>query len=163
MKILNSNRFWIALAASMYFALFLASCRKPASKSSTEKVDSTYYKETVRIDTVFQPGEIVPFEIPCPKDKNSLQKSFTFKGKKATVRAAVGSDNVVRGVADCPDLRALVASRDKEIFRLKSEKKDTVSVIEKYETSWYDKVCRSIAGITVLYILIQILKRKLFT
>lgn len=143
----------------MVLLLLVVGCRptQVSSDTSTEVTDSTWTKETpreieVRIerDTV-----ILEHQIECDSVTNK-PKPFTsiIRSGRLTQRVKVDSGGKLEAKSECDSLKKVFQAMDKEIFRLRHEKKETVKTVVKteYKTRWYDMAARWIASIAIVII-----------
>jgi hypothetical protein len=131
--------------------LAMSACIRPP-QYHTEISDSTWTLETPRP---------VPIKIPQSKAELKLKlqlnaqtgqvepvaKSAT--NERATVAVSVSADGYLTASSTCDSLEAIVMAKDRELNRLRSEKK-TVIVREAY-TAWYDMTCRWLVIVIALY------------
>lgn len=142
-----------------------ASCSKKTVTTITDVTDSTIVKETVRMDTIHIKGDTVVLKefIECDSNTNK-PKPFKVRGRsgRASSTIEVKEDGSLHVESVCDSLQKLIASKDKEIFRLRKEKK-TVTIVKEPSKfrQWIDYTCRILAALFVLYILFNVFKPRL--
>jgi hypothetical protein len=111
-----------------------------------------------RIDTLYLPGEVVdlpPIYIECDSLTNR-PKPFTQTkdGKRVYVKAKLNGKGLLTVKCTCDSLATVVTLQDKEIFRLRQEKK-VVVVPPKitHAPYWFDVLFRWWALITIIMVL----------
>jgi hypothetical protein len=153
------------LLFSVVAVLLLLVCgcsRKVAPTTSTEVKDSVYVKETIRFDTLRIPGETIrvieEHFIEC--DSVTLKakpKSKKYKGSRSSLTLTIDKNGTLKAESHCDSLERILALKDTEITRLKSEKKViTLPPVVTHEPRWYDIALRWIAFIALLFILIRL-------
>ena len=145
--------------------LMLCACSKQVTTSSTSEVsDSTYVREVPRLVEVFIPGDTVTLTqwIECDSATNKPKPSYAEASEgKAFLKVKVDKTGKLTASGGCDSLKRLVKTMDKEIFRLRHEKKFVTKTVTKieYRTRWYDKAAR-VFSILVIIALIIYLKLK---
>lgn len=129
--------------------------RKVTTNTTSELTDSTYVKEVPRFVEVKVPGDTVTLiqYIECDSVTNK-PKPFNakVKGLRSQVAVKVNSDGQLTTDCVCDSLRNVVKVMDKEIFRLRHEKKEVIKVIThtEYKTRWYDIAARWVSVMTII-------------
>jgi hypothetical protein len=145
--------------------LLLISCSKKTTTTNSELFDSTFVQETVRLDTVFIAGDTVRLTelIECDSVTNK-PKPFKVSGKsgRASVKVSVKKNGQLSVIAICDSLKEVIQVMDKEIFRLRQEKKVITTTLQpsKFKV-WFDTTCKILAGIFILLILFFVLRKFL--
>lgn len=151
------------LITFIFAIVVLSSCSKKITTTSTELFDSTFIEEKVRFDTVFVAGDTVRLKewIECDSVTNQPKPFKAFgKSGRASVRLAVKNNGDLIVVSACDSLTKVIQVMDKEIFRLRQEKK-VVTVFHqpsKFKV-WFDITCRILAAILILLILFVVLRK----
>lgn len=145
---------WVKVLHGLMMVLLLVAvgCSRKATPSvTTEVTDSTYTKEIPRPFIVRLPGDTVRITrlIECDPVTN---KPRPFKAAKKSGRASEQAELKANGeltvTGTCDSLNKVIQTMDKEIYRLRTEKKKIVQ--PEYLTRDFDKVCRWYFAITVL-------------
>ena len=135
--------------------IVVMACSQKTAVSSTEVTDSTVTRYVTRIDTVTIPGEKVTLKeyIECDKVTNK-PKPFKAKAKngKAHVSVKIEPTGELTAQGGCDSLKQVVSLMDKEIFRLRHEKKLEVRVVKEYKTHWFDPPARVISLLAILFV-----------
>jgi hypothetical protein len=152
------NRLLIGL---LFILLVVAGCSRKAAPSITSEVsDSTIIKYVPRIVEVKVPGETVTVKeyIKCDSVTNKpIPVKFSARGKKSKVIVEVDALGEATATGGCDSLEAAIQTMDKEIFRLRTEKRKEVIPDIEYKTYRIDKFCRTFTGIFFLVLLIYII------
>jgi hypothetical protein len=131
----------------------LSSC-SPRVISSHEVTDTTSVAVKERIVEVAVPGETVYITdwIECDTTTNKPKPvEIKAKGKRAKASVVIWSSGEMRISGGCDSLQERVTVMDKEIFRLRQEKK--VIVKTEYKVHKIDIINRWIVGCLLLYII----------
>lgn len=135
--------------------IVVMACSQKTAVSSTEVTDSTVTRYVTRIDTIVVPGQKVTLKeyIECDKITNK-PKPFKAKAKsgKAHVSVNIEPTGELTAQGGCDSLTQVINALDKEIFRLRHEKKLEVKVVKEYKTYWFDPPARFISLLTILVI-----------
>lgn len=135
--------------------IVLAGCSSKTAPSQTELVkDSTVVKYVPRVDTVRLPGEKVTLTeyIECDEVTRKPKPINTERRKgRALVKVKIDTQGKLTATGGCDSLKQVVELMDKEIFRLRHEKKTEVSIVKEYINHWYDPPARIIALVTILF------------
>jgi hypothetical protein len=134
------------------FTITLASCSKKLTTTTTVVKDSIIVKEVPRMVEVFVPGATVTVKeyIECDSLTNKPKpKKIQAQTGKAFTSVEVKADGTLTAIGGCDSLQHLVQVLDKEVFRLRYEKKDSVLTKIEYRTRCIDKFCRWFTGISI--------------
>jgi hypothetical protein len=133
-------------------------CRSVVPPSSSSTFDSTMVETHSRIDTLYLPGEVVelpPIYIECDSTTNK-PKPFTqtVDGKRIDLKSKLNNKGLLTVKCTCDSLATVVTLQDKEIFRLRQEKKVVVVPPKITHTPyWFDLLFRWWALITAIILL----------
>jgi hypothetical protein len=140
------------------FLLVVVGCGRKAVPSITSEVrDSIVVREVPRLVEVKVPGETVTVKeyIECdPVTNKPKQKDIKANTGRAHVAVAVRSDGLLTASGGCDSLTAVIQQMDKEIFRLRHEKREEVRVVTQYKTRDIDVFCRWFTAIVLLIIIL---------
>lgn len=135
--------------------IVVMACSQKTAVSSTEVTDSTVTRYVTRIDTVIIPGEKVTLKeyIECDTVTNK-PKPFQAKAKKgkAYVSVKIEPTGELTAQGGCDSLTQVIKAMDKEIYRLRHEKKFEVKVEKEYINHWYDPPARFISLLTIVVV-----------
>jgi len=144
-------------AGLMVLLLVAVGCsRKTVPSVITEVTDSTYVKEIPRNVAVTAPADSTENtlnvgtagNISWPVEEDLWYQEETTKSGRATLKMK-SEKGKVTAKCYCDSLSKTVQVMDKEIFRLKHEKKQETIVQTEYKTRRIDIACRWISGIVV--------------
>lgn len=141
----------LALVALIITAM--SSC-SPRVISSQEVTDTTHVEVKERIVEVPVPGETVYITdwIECDTTTNKPKPiEIKAKGRKAKAHVIIKSTGELKVSGGCDSLQEKVTVMDKEIFRLRQEKK--VIVQTEFKVHKIDIINRWIVGCLLLYII----------
>lgn len=155
----------------------MPSCSRKVSEavSVTARYDSTVVansdnvvRETLRIDTIYVPGETTVLEVMIPEGCDSLLQELTAlkDGSRSRVSVTKVKDKAaIRIEADCKEFQAVIVGKDIEIKKLKeymasassaTETKESETIV-KYRANWLHKMFMWNAIILDVLLLIYIL------
>jgi hypothetical protein len=146
-------RIWAAIHGLMMMILLFVTvgCKVVGPSVTTEVSDSTYVKEQPRFISVFIPGDSVEVlkYIECDSNTNK-PKPFRVEKKqgRASVKIEVKPSGELVTKSNCDSLHKLIQVMDREIFRLRQEKKKII--LPEYKTK---PVVKALAWVGVLCIL----------
>lgn len=151
---------WILIFGVIVFT----SCTKRVISTNSSVTDSTIIKEVVRFDTLRIKGDTVRIteRIECDSITNK-PKPFRIRERsgRATALVEVNQAGELTVEAACDSLEKVIQLLDREIFRLRQEKK-VVTIIEtpsKFK-QWIDYTSRILAVLFLLYIGFNVIKNK---
>lgn len=139
-------------------------CTKRITSTNTVVKDSTIVKETIRLDTIHIKGDTVRIKerIECDSITNK-PKPFRMRDRSGRASAVIEVNHAgeLTVEAACDSLEKVVQLLDREIFRLRQEKK-VITVIEQPSKfkQWLDYSCRILAVVFLLYIGFNVIKNK---
>ncbi|MEO6176770.1 MAG: hypothetical protein ABIP27_16585 [Flavobacterium circumlabens] len=133
-------------------------CRtvKTVDQSQETRKDSVSYIDRIKVDTIRIPGETVTMKLPC----DQLKPQSSAQGR-ANVKAEPKGDGYVV-VFTCDSIEKLVISKNREIYRLSQELKN--SNIEKtveltfLQTLWIN-LGKLFVCLIILFIVVKLLVR----
>jgi hypothetical protein len=138
----------------MVLLLVAVGCgRKITPSVTTEVTDSTYVREVPRFISVNVPGDTVEVlkYIECDSVTNKPKPfELTKKGDRSSVKILVKSNGELQATGICDSLMPIVTAMDKEIYRLRHEKKHTTELVIQYKTHPYDNFCHWWTALTIL-------------
>lgn len=139
--------------------LLLFSCSKKVTTTNTELFDSTFVKETIKFDTVFIAGDTIRLKewIECDSvTNNPIPFKAAGRSGRASVKVTVSRSGDLVVTSVCDSLAKVIEVMDREIFRLRSEKK-TITVIQQPSRwkIWFDVTCRIMAAILLIVIAVR--------
>lgn len=147
------------IVLGLVLLLVVAGCsRKAAPSTSVEITDSTITKEVPRIIEVHVPGDTVIIQeyIECDSLTNKPKpKKLSASHARAFVSVSIDSTGMLEASGGCDSLRKEIEVMDKEIFRLRHEKK-TITAVE-YKTRGIDIFCRWFTGIAIVLLIIYVI------
>lgn len=156
----------LLLFAGMVLLLVVDGCsRKGVPSTTTEVSDSVLVKEVTRFIPVVIPGETVNLTglIECDSVTN---KPKPFAGRAegkhgALVAVTIDHSGQLNATGGFDSLKKVVEAKDKEIYRLRTEK--TKTVVPVYRRTDFDTFCRwYFASTATIVIVIIFLKLKHF-
>lgn len=127
--------------------------KKIATSTTLEVTDSTYVKEVPRFVEVKVPGDTITLTeyIECDSVTNKPKPAeFKASGSRAYVSAKVKANGELTVTGGCDSLKHVVELMDKEIFRLRHEKKEVVKVVTVFKAAWYDIAARWVSVLTII-------------
>jgi len=142
--------------------LMVSGCSpKVATGTTSEVTDSTTTRYVPRIDTLYLPGEKVtlpPVYIECDSITNKpIPKKISGSNGRAHVGVVIDATGKLTATGSCDELKKIVQLMDKEIYRLRHEKKIIVPPpVIVYKTHWYDVPSRFISIITLIVLVVYI-------
>lgn len=141
----------------------MVGCSRNIAPSVTSEVsDSTHVRYVPRPFPVYIPGDTVEINrgVECDSLTNK-PKAFDVKKKSGRVNVSVNmnSNGRLTIVGVCDSLMKIIKAQDREIFRLRSQKRFEVQPVIKYKVHSWDIACRWVTGI-VLMIIIGFLASK---
>lgn len=152
------------LGLGLVLLLVWAGCgRKITASSTTEVKDSTYVKEVPRLVSYNVPPSKVMVKqfIKCDSTTNKpVPTKIIARNGRATEEIDIDSTGMLTGTASCDSLKALIEVKDKEIYRLRQEKKATTNVVTQFKTRSIDVFCRWFTCIAII-VAIAIIFNKL--
>jgi adenine specific DNA methylase Mod len=152
----------------VYFSSFLRACLmvllmvavgcgpRIMPSVTTEVKDSVWTKEIVRIDTVHIPGDTIILRtvIECdPVTNKPKPAKVRVKSDRGAVDLDINNKGEIVAKGITFDLWKQIELRDKEIHRLRSEKRKETHVVTKYKTRQIDVFCRWITAILFLLLI----------
>lgn len=147
------NFIHIGLGLMVLLLLVVGCSRKDTASTSTIVLDCTYVKEVPRFVEVKIPGNTVEVTrwIECDSNTNKPKPFITKKKSgRATVTVEVKATGEMNTTSTCDSLNEKIKVLDKEIFRLRHEKKTETKIVYEHDPYWFDIASRWIAGVTVL-------------
>lgn len=141
----------------------MGGCSRNIAPSVTSEVsDSTHVVYTPRPYPVYLPGDTVEINrgVECdsltnkPKPFKEIKKS-----RRVGVSVDLNSNGVLRVIGACDSLKLIIQAQDREIYRLRTQKRLEVQPVIKYKVHSWDIACRWVTGI-VLMIIIGFLASK---
>jgi hypothetical protein len=140
--------------------LVVAGCgRKVVPSTSVAVRDSIVIKEVPRLVEVKLPGETVKVVeyLECDSLSNKPKpKKIHATSDRARVSVAVNNKGILTATGGCDSLREVITLMDREIFRMRHEKKEKVKVVTEYKTRFIDKVCRWFTGIATIVMIVVV-------
>lgn len=143
--------------------LSLSACSKKISTTTSSVRDSTVIREIIKHDTVHVKADTITIKqmIECDSVTNK-PKPFKIKehsGRaKATVEVKTNGELTV--IASCDSLELVVQTMDREIFRLRHEKKETTILKQPSKFKiWIDYTAYFLSILLILYIVFKVVKK----
>jgi hypothetical protein len=145
----------------MVLLLMVVGCnRKGVPSTTTIVTDSTYVKEVPRYVEIKIPGDTVTVTEYIECDSATLKpKPVTIKAKnnRAALAVNIKATGELTATGSCDSLKDVIQVMDKEIFRLRHEKKHEVVEKTVYKTRGIDKFARLYTGITLGALLLYLI------
>lgn len=151
----------ITISIFLILLLFSAGCcasKKAGTLTDTVKTDSTVTKVTPRSVPVEIPGQRIEYslEIKCDSTTNKpvIEKHVEYRDRFWST-AEILDGGTLRITAEYDSVKQLVEVMDTEITRYQKEVTRLTDIIEKPKpTPWYDYFCRTLTGLSILFVLI---------
>lgn len=133
--------------------ILLFSCSKRVITNTNDIKDSVHVEYVTREVPVYIPGDTVTIidQIECDSITNK-PKPLTIKKKsgRSTLNLKVKSSGQLTASSTCDSLHYVITTLDKEVFRLRHEKKNQYEVRTEFKTRRIDVICRWFTGISIL-------------
>ncbi|HMG90761.1 MAG TPA: hypothetical protein VK589_11900 [Chryseolinea sp.] len=146
-------RIVISILMIILLLILFFSCSKRVITNSSDVKDSVHIEYVTREVPVYIPGDTVTTIewIECDSTTNK-PKPLTVKKKsgRATLNLKVKSTGQVIASSSCDSLHKVITTLDKEVFRLKHERKNTFEVKTEFKTRRIDVICRWFTGIALI-------------
>lgn len=133
-------------------------CSRKTSSSTTEVLDSLSVREVPRFIPVPIPGDTVEIErlIECDSTTNKPKPFIeTKKSGRSTVTNKLDESGRLITRGSCDSLQLLVEAKDREIYRLRREKKTDETEYKKTGfdkfTNWWFAITAILAGGWIFY------------
>jgi hypothetical protein len=141
-----------------------SACSRKTITTTTEVRDSIVVKETVRYDTVTIPADTVRIEhqIECdPVTLKPVPAVLKKNSGRVSSSVTISSTGVLTVDSKCDSLQHIIRIMDREIFRLRHEKK-TVYIDKKPSAfkRWLDNIIYTLVAVVVLFIVVRIAWRR---
>lgn len=150
-----------ALIGLFFVLLVVAGCSRKAAPSITSEVrDSIIIQYVPRTVEVKLPGDTVTLTeyIECDSVTNKPKPvKFNVHSKRAKVKVEIDSEGKLTATGGCDSLKGVIQLLDKEILRLRSEKRKEVQVVTEYKTRGIDIFCRCFTGCFFLLLTLFVL------
>ena len=155
----------IIVLESMVLLWFLTGCSRKGLPTSTDKssvTDSSFTKYTPREIERFTPEVTVSIikKIECdPATNKPRPTKVSTQNKQLKASAQITADGDLIVDAQCDSLRDVITVLDKEVFRLRNDRRIIHETKVAYKTRRIDIVCRWFAGISLAIVVIVVYRR----
>jgi hypothetical protein len=150
--------------------IWLSSCSRRVITQTVEHtiIDSVYVTLKPRDTTIYIPGDTVRITdiIECDSITNKPKPiNISSRSGRAQAQVQITADGRLNILAHCDSLEQVITVMDKEIFRLRQEKR-TINVVTEKKPSklrvWANNIAWTLAIIFLAIILIRLITKKLF-
>lgn len=143
--------------------IWLSSCSRRVITQTVEHtiVDSVYVTLTPRDTTIYIPGDTVNITtyIECDSVTNKPKAlSHHARAGRLSSSVSISPDGRLSVRAQCDSLEQIISVLDKEIFRLRHEKKTTVITKEKKPSRFRTFLNNMAWGLAILFLIYLALK-----